>query len=68
MSTAEQHRYDVMVRESLSTTGAAFSDIPALECRECGHCVSFGGCLTFEQGQFTVDDVCMCWPIVCTEG
>ena len=68
MSTAEQHRYDVMVSESRNTSGVLFSDIPALECSRCGKCASFGGCQTFEQGQFAVDDVCMCWPMICAEG
>ena len=68
MSTAQQQRYNVMSHESRCTTDPMFSDVPALQCCGCNKYASFGGVISFEEGQFTVADVCMCWPVVSTEG
>ena len=50
-------RFDQMVEEAANET---VKDLPALECEMCGLCTTFGGSETFEDGHFTILNVCLC--------
>lgn len=56
---AIQDKFEEMKTEALQLD-STFHTLPALECGDCGKCVTFGGCSTFLEKQFTVNDLCKC--------
>jgi hypothetical protein len=53
-------KYETMVSRARSINCEAFTDLPALLCNVCGHCVSFGGIEHLQEQQYEEWDVCYC--------
>lgn len=56
----EQLVFNEMKQTALNTDCDAFRDLPGLVCGTCCKLTSFGGRTSFEEGDFTTEDICIC--------